>query len=163
MIRPAIRLPADEQAEAAAHFESSLKLETDSAEVHAAFAAGATDFTLLDVRSPQLYAQGHVPGAINLPHDEITEGNIARWSADSSFVVYGAGPHCTAAHQAAQRLARLGRRVRIMADGMTGWTDPAEYRGRKALLLRAQRNPPHRGRGDKAKTSDGKKAITGLY
>ncbi|WP_246416904.1 rhodanese-like domain-containing protein [Rehaibacterium terrae] len=26
------------------------------------------DFVLLDVRSPELYARGHLPGAVNLPH-----------------------------------------------------------------------------------------------
>lgn len=34
-------------------------------------AAGDASLLVIDVRSPQEYAQGHVPGAINMPHDTI--------------------------------------------------------------------------------------------
>jgi len=44
-----------------------LSLETDCWDVHAAIAAGRSDFVLLDVHSPQAYALGHVPTASNLP------------------------------------------------------------------------------------------------
>jgi rhodanese-related sulfurtransferase len=39
------------------------------------------------------------------------------------FVVYCAGPHCNGAARAAVRLARLGRPVKLMAGGITGWID----------------------------------------
>ncbi|MEM9177047.1 MAG: rhodanese-like domain-containing protein [Myxococcota bacterium] len=31
-----------------------------------------TGAVILDVRSPREYAEGHVPGAINLPHDQVS-------------------------------------------------------------------------------------------
>ena len=49
------------------HFERILSFETDCWDVHTAIAARCVDFVLLDVRSPGLYAAGHLPGAINLP------------------------------------------------------------------------------------------------
>jgi 3-mercaptopyruvate sulfurtransferase SseA len=53
------------------HFEAALRFETDCWDVHDAFARGTVDFVLLDVRSPDLFARGHVPSAINLPHGKI--------------------------------------------------------------------------------------------
>ncbi len=111
--------PADE---AVAHFARRLTLETDCADVHAALAEGA-DFVLLDVRGPVSYAAAHVPGALNLPHAEITAARMADWPADTLFVVYCAGPHCNGADRGALKLAGLGRPVKLMLGGMTGWSD----------------------------------------
>jgi rhodanese-related sulfurtransferase len=70
-----------------------------------------------------LFARGHVPGAINLPHAKIIESKMAVYPADTLFVVYCAGPHCNGAARAAVRLAKLGRPVKLMAGGITGWVD----------------------------------------
>lgn len=109
-------------AEAEAHFAAEFRFETDCWDVHKAMEQGA-DFVLLDVRSPSLYVRGHVPGAVNLPHGKIVASNLARWPADTLFVTYCAGPHCNGAARAALRLARLGRPVKLMAGGVTGWLD----------------------------------------
>lgn len=45
------------------------------------------------------------------------------WPGDTLFVVYCAGPHCNGADQAALKLARLGRTVKVMIGGLTGWAD----------------------------------------
>lgn len=108
---------------ALAHFEARLSYETDCWDTHDALAKGATDFVLLDVRGPALYEEGHVPGAINLPHGKITERRMAEWPDGTLFVVYCAGPHCNGANRAAIRLARLGRPVKEMIGGITGWCD----------------------------------------
>jgi rhodanese-related sulfurtransferase len=84
---------------------------------------GQPDFVLLDVRGPALFAKSHVPGAINLPHGKMTASRMAAWPDDTLFVVYCAGPHCNGTDKAALRLARLGRRVKVMIGGMTGWSD----------------------------------------
>ena len=105
------------------HFANLLAFETDCWDVHDALSRGATDFVLLDVRSPDAYEESHVPGAINLPHARIVERNLARWSPETLFVVYCAGPHCNGADKAALRLAGLGRPVKKMIGGMTGWVD----------------------------------------
>ncbi|RQS72533.1 rhodanese-like domain-containing protein [Burkholderia sp. Bp8963] len=108
---------------ALAHFEASLRFETDCWDVHDALASGTPDFVLLDVRGPDLFAAGHVPGARNLPHRKIVAGKLADDPADTLFVVYCAGPHCNGAARAAIRLARLGRPVKLMIGGVTGWRD----------------------------------------
>ena len=114
-------VPAASSEDALAHFERRLTFEADCWDVHDALSRGAADFVLLDVRSPELYEMGHVPGAINLPHARIVARNLASWDEDTLFVVYCAGPHCNGANKAALRLARLGRPVKEMIGGMTGW------------------------------------------
>ena len=91
--------------------------------MHHSLTAGQRDFVILDVRGPDAYAAGHVPGALHLPHGKITEGRMREFPADTLFVTYCAGPHCNGATRGAIRLARLGRPVKIMIGGVTGWLD----------------------------------------
>ena len=121
--RPVTDIPAAEPQQALAHFQSLLAYETDCWDVHAALAAGHPGFVLLDVRSPEAFAAGHLPGAASLPHRRITEHNLAAHPADVLFVVYCSGPHCNGADRAAVALASLGRRVKKMIGGVTGWKD----------------------------------------
>jgi len=109
--------------EAAIHFESLLRYETDCWDVHTALQSNDPGFVLLDVRAPQIYEKGHIDGAINLPHGRITERNLAMYAADTLFVVYCTGPHCNGADRGALRLAKLGRPVKKMIGGVTGWLD----------------------------------------
>jgi rhodanese-related sulfurtransferase len=115
-------IPAAPAHVAEAHFAAEFSFETDCWDVRDALGRGA-DFVLLDVRSPELFSRGHVPGAINLPHGKLVESKLATWPADTLFVTYCAGPHCNGAARGALRLAGLGRPVKIMAGGITGWVD----------------------------------------
>ena len=121
--RPVTDVPAADPRDALDHFQRLLAYETDCSDVHAALAAGHEGFVVLDVRSPELYAAGHVPGAINLPHRRINERNLATFPPDALFVVYCSGPHCNGADRGAVALARLGRKVKKMIGGITGWLD----------------------------------------
>jgi len=116
-------VPAAASAAALARFESSLQFETDCWDTHDALTNGPRDFVLLDVRSAASYARGHVPGAVHLPGGKIVEGKLRDWPQDTLFVTYCAGPHCNGATRAAIRLAGLGRPVKIMIGGITGWID----------------------------------------
>ncbi len=114
--------PARSEA-AAAHFAGLLEFETDCWDVHASLEQGADDFVVLDVRSPGAYAAGHVKGALNMPHRSITERVLSAFPPDTLFVVYCDGPHCNGADRAALRIAQLGRAVKKMIGGVTGWKD----------------------------------------
>ena len=116
-------VPAADPQQALAHFEGLLALETDCWDVNEALRAGQPGFVLLDVRSPQAFAAGHVPGAVNLPHGRINERNLVAYPTATLFVVYCTGPQCNGADKAAVRLAALGRPVKKMIGGVTGWLD----------------------------------------
>jgi rhodanese-related sulfurtransferase len=120
---PVTEVPAAESPMALVHFERLLAYETDCWDVHASLSSGEPGFVLLDVRSPEMFRESHVPGAVNLPHGRLTERNLASYAPETLFVVYCAGPHCNGADKAAVRLARLGRPVKKMIGGMTGWKD----------------------------------------
>ena len=117
------RIAAASSHQALAHFESRLTFETDCADVHYATHHEQKDFVLLDVRTPVSYAAGHVPGALNMPTRTLSEQRLAEYPADTLFVVYCAGPHCNGANKAAIKLAQLGRPVKEMIGGLTGWID----------------------------------------
>lgn len=110
-------------AEALRHFSQRLSFETDCSDVHASLQAGEADFILVDVRGPAAFAPGHVPGAVNIPHRQLSADTLAAYPNDSLFVVYCAGPHCNGANRAAVRLATLGYPVKEMIGGLLGWRD----------------------------------------
>lgn len=122
-VNPVTSTPAASAAVALAHFQAILALETDCWDVHEAMQSPEPGFVLLDVRSPELFAAGHVPGAVNLPHRRIVERNLEEYEGERLFVVYCAGPHCNGADKAALRLAGLGRPVKKMIGGIEGWKD----------------------------------------
>jgi rhodanese-related sulfurtransferase len=118
-------VPAASAEEAIRHFESEQTFEADCWDVHDAMQSGDPGFVLLDVRSPALFEQGHVPGAVSLPHGKIIGSRMSAYPRDTLFLTYCAGPHCNGAAKGAAKLARLGYAVKIMAGGVTGWKDEA--------------------------------------
>lgn len=117
------QIPAAPSAQALQHFEAGFGFETDCWDTHDALQKESPGFVLVDARSPASYERGHVPGAVNIPHGKLIESRLAKYPESTLFVVYCAGPHCNGAARAAVRLARLGRPVKLMAGGVTGWLD----------------------------------------
>ena len=115
--------PAASSDVALRHFEGMLAFETDCWDVHESLKSPKPDFILVDVRGPASFANGHVQGAINIPHGQMTASRMADFPKDKLFVVYCAGPHCNGANKAALRLAQLGLPVKMMLGGITGWLD----------------------------------------
>jgi rhodanese-related sulfurtransferase len=130
-------IPAADSAQAVRHFEAEFTFETDCWDVHAALESGGPDFILLDVRGRELFDQGHIAGALHLPHGKIIASRIEAFPDRVLFVVYCAGPHCNGAARAALRLARLGRAVKIMAGGIAGWRDEGFELNREPTTVEA--------------------------
>ena len=114
--------PADSAA-ALAHFQGSLAFETDCWDVHHSLSNAEHDFVLLDVRGTEKFDSGHIPGAVDMGHRKIIGSQLEEYPRETVFVTYCAGPHCNGAARAAIRLAKLGRPVKIMPGGVTGWLD----------------------------------------
>lgn len=117
------RVPAAQSERALRHFSTQLEFETDCWDVHHALTNQRQDFILVDVRGNELFAQGHIAGAVNIPHSRLNEKSLVDYPLDCLFVVYCAGPHCNGTEKAAIRLAKLGRPVKKMIGGVTGWLD----------------------------------------
>ncbi|MER3452430.1 MAG: ArsR family transcriptional regulator, partial [Acidimicrobiia bacterium] len=65
--------------------------------------ARAGDVVVLDVRPPEEYRAGHIPGAISIPVGEL-EKRIAELPADKEIVAYCRGPYCVMAVEAVETL-----------------------------------------------------------
>ena len=72
--------------------------------------------TVIDVRPPEEYASGHVPGAVNVPIAE-----LEHFEPEQEIVAYCRGPHCVLAFDAVARLREKGLQARRMEDGYPEW------------------------------------------
>jgi rhodanese-related sulfurtransferase len=66
-------------------------------------AAGADQPYVLDVRTPDEFAAGHVPGAVNIPHDQLAK-RLAEVPKDRDVVLY----------------CRSGRRAELAGEVLAG-------------------------------------------
>jgi len=72
---------------------------------------------IIDVRTPEEFATGHYPGAINIPHDNIVDGIRELSVADSDPIVL----YCRTGNrsgQAEQALAAEGFSAAVNAGGL---------------------------------------------
>ncbi|ACZ31165.1 Rhodanese domain protein [Xylanimonas cellulosilytica DSM 15894] len=113
-------MTSTDSADRVAHFASKLTFETDPSDVVADRAAGVR-LTVVDVRSAEGYAQGHVPGALHIPLDDIADRAAAEVPIDLPVVVYCWGPGCNGSTHGALRFARLGYDVKEMIGGYEYW------------------------------------------
>ncbi|MFI5959688.1 rhodanese-like domain-containing protein [Cryptosporangium sp. NPDC051539] len=115
------RVPAAEPAETVARLGERFRFETDCADVASDLAHGVGGFVVVDARSPEKFAAGHVPGAVSLPTRTITADSTAALDRDLLYVTYCSGPHCNGSTRAALRLAELGFRTKEMIGGFHFW------------------------------------------
>jgi rhodanese-related sulfurtransferase len=78
------------------------------------------DVVVLDVRPPEEYASGHIPGAISIPLEEL-EQRLASLPHDAEVVAYCRGPYCLLAPRAVALLRERGFRARRLEDGFPEW------------------------------------------
>lgn len=76
--------------------------------------------TLLDVRSHEEYALGHLPGAINLPLEEL-EQRLAELPREQEIIAYCRGPWCVLSGAAVTALRERGFKVRRLNSGFPDW------------------------------------------
>ena len=84
-----------------------------------------TDFVLLDVRTQEEYASGHIPGAICIPNETIGSEEIPELpDKDQLILVY-----CRSGNrskQASQKLAEQDYTNVVEFGGINGWTGNLE-------------------------------------
>ena len=92
----------------------------------------SNDPVIISVRSPEDYAAGHLPGAVNIPWLEIGDlDKLAMLDPDAEIVVY-----CYTGHKAGVATAilnTLGYRARNMKFGMMGWNTSPDVLNRSVF------------------------------
>ena len=76
--------------------------------------------TVLDVRPPDEFALGHLPGAVNIPLREL-EARLAELDGAQEIVAYCRGPYCDLSYEAVASLRARGFKVRRLEDGLPEW------------------------------------------
>lgn len=76
--------------------------------------------TILDVRPPEEYAAGHLPGSVNIPLKELKQ-RLGELPEGTEVVAYCRGPYCVLAYEAVAVLREQGRPARRLEDGFPEW------------------------------------------
>lgn len=76
--------------------------------------------TVVDVRPKEEYAAGHLPGAINVPIDDIDK-HFADLPRNHEIVAYCRGPFCVLSFEAVARLRNEGYKARRLETGFPEW------------------------------------------
>ena len=79
------------------------------------------DYILLDVRTEEEYAEGHIPGAINIPNEDIGTDELPQLSDKAQVILV----YCRSGRrskEAAEKLAALGYTHILEMGGIMTWT-----------------------------------------
>ena len=80
-------------------------------------------FHLVDVLPSSSFVNHHLPGAINIPLENIAAAK-SRFDSDDTLVVYCAGLECFEARQAAHALEKMGfDNVWVYDGGLRDWLE----------------------------------------
>ena len=102
------------------HYRQKLAFETDSWDVYEALNRNEP-VVVVDGRSAEAYAREHIPGAVNLPHREISAGTTVHLDKSKLYVCYCDGIGCNASTKTALKLLTLGFQVRELMGGLDWW------------------------------------------
>ncbi len=110
--------PQNDLEEARRFFAAKVAFTTGVAEL-ATMIENGDDITIVDVRAPRDYEQGHVPGALNLPR--LKWATAKGLSKDKPNVIYCYSQTCRLAAKAALEFAGRGYPVVEMEGGFATW------------------------------------------
>ncbi len=104
------------------HYSATARVpETVTASPYVLERVKNNDWLLIDVRSPEEFAEGHIPGAINMPHEQITGylSELTGWQ-DKPVIVY-----CRSGRRASMAMQVLEQHnfsaLRALEGDMLGW------------------------------------------
>lgn len=75
---------------------------------------------VIDVRPAEEYAAGHLPGAINIPVDQLDD-RLAKLPKRKEIVAYCRGPYCLMSFEAVEKLRKRGLKARRLENGFPEW------------------------------------------
>ena len=76
--------------------------------------------TLLDVRPADEFARGHLPGALNIPLDQL-DAAMGSFTENVPVVAYCRGPYCVLSYDAVAQLRARGVQAIRLEDGYPEW------------------------------------------
>lgn len=76
--------------------------------------------TVIDVRPPEEFAQGHIAGALNVPIDRLKQ-QLQQIPRDREVVAYCRGPWCVLSYEAVAQMREAGLSARRLEQGLPEW------------------------------------------
>jgi rhodanese-related sulfurtransferase len=102
------------------HYENKLRWEIDSWDLNEARKNGQ-NVVVIDARGATAYDAEHIPGAVSLPHREMSEASTAGFDRAALYVTYCDGIGCNASTKGALNMTRLGFTVKELIGGLDWW------------------------------------------
>ncbi|TAM79630.1 MAG: ArsR family transcriptional regulator [Acidobacteria bacterium] len=78
------------------------------------------EVVVLDVRPPEEYRAGHIPGALSIPLKHL-KSHLSKLPRNQDIVAYCRGPYCVLATKAVEVLKAKGFRALRLEDGIPEW------------------------------------------
>jgi rhodanese-related sulfurtransferase len=102
------------------HYSDKLAYEIDSWDLQVAIDAG-DNVVVIDTRSPDAYRREHIPGALNIPHRNMSAETTSDLHKDSLVVTYCDGIGCNGSTKGALNMVKLGFHVKELMGGLDWW------------------------------------------
>jgi rhodanese-related sulfurtransferase len=115
----ATQMTTNDPAKAKEYFQAKMTFTTGPIELERTLKA--REVNIVDVRAAEDYAEGHIPGAVNIPKDKWHTGEGLR--KDKTNVLYCYSHVCHLAAAAAVQFAERGFPVMELDGGMRSWRD----------------------------------------
>src|SRR5262249_5874149 len=109
-------------ADVARYYETKMEAEWGPYDLNHALEENRQNVVIVDTRAPEAFAEEHIPGAINIPTDQL-ESRLSELPKDKHIVPYCWTIVCHLATRAASILARKGYRVHELAGGIGMWKE----------------------------------------
>ena len=103
------------------YFRAKLEYETGPYGLMALIDASPNNVCVVDVRDRTAFAEGHIPGARNIPIDSLVAA-LSSLPKDKTIVTYCGDIACGLSPRAALELAQKGFRVQHLLGGIAEWT-----------------------------------------
>src|SRR5438552_16800623 len=102
------------------HFLFKLSFETDPSDVYHDITDKISGMVVIDARTPETYARGHVPGAVNMPHRTIDSTTTASLPRDKVFVPNCVGVFGNVYIKVQGKLTARGYNMNEVREGIEG-------------------------------------------
>lgn len=116
-----LAFPPAKPAKMATAMYDKLCYHTDAWDVAQDLINGIAGIVVIDTRSFDHYRAGHIPGAISLPHKEMTPERLAELDNTLVYIAYCDGIGCNGSTKGAWKLANAGLQVKELLGGLDFW------------------------------------------
>ncbi len=113
--------PAASAEQSCAYLQQKLSYYTDAWDLAEDLAQAESAIVVIDARSPEAYAAGHICGAQSFPHRSINAQSTAGLDRQKVYITYCDGIGCNGSTKAALKLAELGFQVKELIGGLDFW------------------------------------------